>query len=510
MKPIYTTALLVFAMFSVSSAFAGKTKSNENDKVYKALTGSDDGIPEMPEDSRNDEVIAEESSAFEVIESGDEPLPATLSDSLYMARLKKMPSVINLPYNDRVRSYIILYTDKIRDKSQNILGLSEYYFPILESILDQYGLPLEFKYLPVIESALNPRAVSRVGATGLWQFMYGTAKIYGVTITSTVDDRRDPIASSHAAAKHLKDLYNIFDDWTLVIAAYNCGAGNVNKAIRRSGRKDFWGIYNYLPRETRGYVPAFIGVSYMMHYSKNHGLTPAKYSFKLLADFDTVQVNEWMHFDQIAELVGVPINTLRELNPQYRRDIIPGNEKSYTLKLPAKYLAAYLDNESKIAQYKASVYNPKTMAAPTAFTPYTPSGKTRITHHVRSGENIGGIANRYGVSAGSVRSWNGLRSNKIYAGQKLSIFLSPNKAQVYAKAQASTATASTTAASPQGQLFAKDGFMYYTVKPGDTLWSISQQYKYLGISDADIKELNSINNTRRLMPGQQIRIKKVG
>jgi membrane-bound lytic murein transglycosylase D len=314
-------------------------------------------------------------------------------------------------------------------------------------------------------------------------------------------------------------LYKIFGDWTLVIAAYNCGAGNVNKAMRRSGKTDFWGIYNFLPRETRGYVPAFIGASYMMHYSKEHGLTPAKYNFKLLTDFDTVHINEWMHFDQVSELVKVPVKTLRELNPQYRIDVIPGNEKSYTLKLPTKYINAYIDNESKIAQYKASVYNPKTMAAPTAYTPSIPSGKTRITHNVQSGENLGSIANRYGVSVSNLRNWNNLQSNRIYAGKKLSVYVSPSKAQQYSKSQSSSATAaksstttSSSSATPQaqGQLFTKNGYMYYTIKPGDTLWSISQQYSYLGISDSDIKVLNGISNTRKLLPGQQIKIKKIG
>ncbi|MDR0687406.1 MAG: LysM peptidoglycan-binding domain-containing protein, partial [Prevotellaceae bacterium] len=383
-----------------------------------------------------------------------------------------------------------------------ILGLSEYYFPIFEQILDQYGMPLELRYLAVIESALNPRIVSRAGATGLWQFMYSTGRLYGLNVTSTVDDRCDPIKSTHAAARHLRDLYNIFGDWTLAMAAYNCGTGNVNKAIRRSGRHDFWGIYHFLPRETRGYVPAFIGAAYMMSYSKEHGLATPKYDFKKYFSYDTVHVRQWMHFDQIAAVLNIPVATLRDLNPQYRRDIVPGNERLCTLKLPANRINDYIDSEQKIAQHRASEYSPKTMVAPAEFTAHVPQGKTKIVHRVKKGDVLSAIAVQYGVRTQDLRQWNALRSSRIRVGQKLNVYVNPGKAASYAAKSAA-----------QGKQRAASGqkdFLYYQVKQGDTLWSISQQYKYLGITPSDLMSLNNMSNSTKIVPGQTIKIKKIG
>jgi membrane-bound lytic murein transglycosylase D len=371
---------------------------------------------------------AQEIAAFE---------PIVLSEDEYKQRLAKLPQVINLPYNNIVRNFILLYTGrKIKDKAEEILGLSEYYFPLFEQILDQYGLPLEFKYLSVIESALKPHAVSRAGATGLWQFMYGTAKQYGVVMTTTVDERRDPFVATHAAARHLKDLYDEFHDWTLVIAAYNCGSANVRKAMRRSGKSDFWGIYNHLPRETRGYVPAFIGASYMVNYYKEHNLTPKKIDFRPYYQYDTVRINRWVHFDQIAALTGISVNTLRTLNPQYRRDIIPGNEKPYTLKIPSAYLTRYIDSEEQIPLYQSNTYNPVLMAAPAASaysyyasTPYSPppAGAKRIRHTIHKGETLAAIAALYNVRVSDLRAWNRIRGNRIYAGKTINVYVGHRK-----------------------------------------------------------------------------------
>ncbi|MDR3367012.1 MAG: LysM peptidoglycan-binding domain-containing protein [Prevotellaceae bacterium] len=448
----------------------------------------------------------EMATATEMI--ADEPmLPAVVTDSMYIARLKRLHSVIDLPFNSIVRRYIQLYTEDKRDKAEAILGLSEYYFPIFEQILDQYGMPLELRYLAVIESALNPRIVSWKGATGLWQFIYSTGRLYGLNVTSTVDDRCDPIKATHAAARHLRDLYNTYNDWTLAIAAYNCGMGNVNKAIRRSGRHDFWGIYHYLPRETRGYVPAFIGATYMMNYSKEHGLKVPKYDFKKYFSYDTVHVRQWMHFDQIEAVTGISVATLRDLNPQYRRDIVPGNERTCTLKLPVEYVNTYIDKADKIALHDADKYNPKTMVAPVAFTAYVPAGKTKIVHRVKKGDVLGAIASRYGVRVQDLRQWNALRSSYIREGQKLNVYVNPSKA---ARLTAQSTSPSKKTAAPNASPGQQSDFLYYEVKRGDTLWSISQQYKYLGITPSDLMSLNNLSNTTKIVPGQTIKIKKIG
>lgn len=414
---------LLITLFLPTLFFAAPTLAQPSRGQAQYGSFTDNEVLLVAADSLDTDEVAEDAE----IVPDTVMLPPVTSDSLYIARLKRLHSVIDLPFNNIVRAHIKVYTEKKRDKAQEILGLSEYYFPIIEHIFDQYGMPLEFKYLAVIESALNPRAVSRAGATGLWQFMYATGRLYGLNVTSTVDDRRDPIAATHAAARHLRDLYNIYNDWSLAMAAYNCGAGNVSKAIRRSGRNDFWGIYNYLPRETRGYVPAFIAAAYMMNYAKEHNLTPAKYDFRKYFSYDTVQVRQWLHFDQISAVVGVSRKTLRDLNPQYRRDIIPGNERAYTLKLPQKYINAYIDNEKKIAQYRAADYNPKTMVAPAEFTAYVPTGRIKITHKVQSGEALSIIAERYGVRVQDLRQWNALRGNRIIVGQRLNVYVKPKK-----------------------------------------------------------------------------------
>lgn len=251
----------------------------------------------------------------------------TYHDSVYAKRLYDLPTVMELSYNQVVKNHIEMYAGRRRDQVSYMLALGEYYFPMFEEALDREGMPLELKYLPVIESALNPTAVSRVGATGLWQFMLKTGKGYGLEVNSLVDERRDPYKSTQAAVKYLKDLYTIYGDWNLVIAAYNCGPGNVNKAIARSGgKRDYWEIYNRLPRETRGYVPAFIAANYIMNHYADHNICPAGAYGSELA-LDTVHVNEEMHFEQIAGVLNMPVSEIKRLNPQYKKDIIPGTSR---------------------------------------------------------------------------------------------------------------------------------------------------------------------------------------
>ena len=280
-------------------------------------------------------------------------------DSVYVMRLKAMNSFIPLPYNDIVKKYIILlYSEKMPEAMPKILGLCSYYMPIFEEIFTEHDVPEELKAMAVIESAMNPTAVSRAGAKGMWQFMYSTAKLYGLHIDSFVDERLDPVKSAHAAAEYLKDAYRIFGDWNLAIASYNCGAGNVNRAIRRSGgKRGFWEIYPYLPRETRGYVPAFVGALYTMTYYKEHGIEPD--AIEVPAHVDTFHINKMLHFKQVSTLTGVPEDELKNLNPQYRHEIVPGNEREYILRIPYNYTNAFIDQDDSLYSYKdVEYFNP--------------------------------------------------------------------------------------------------------------------------------------------------------
>jgi membrane-bound lytic murein transglycosylase D len=269
----------------------------------------------------------------------------------YINRLLRLPTVMEMVHNEVVQKFIDRYSGRLRHSISYMLGASNFYIPIFEEALEAYQLPLELKYLPIIESALNPKAVSRVGASGLWQFMIGTGKQYGLQVNSLVDERRDPIKSSYAAARYLSDLYKIFGDWNLVIAAYNCGPENINKAIRRSnGNKDYWEIYPYLPKETRGYVPAFIAANYIMTYYSLHNICPM--STRLPAKTDTVMVNKNVHLEQVAEVIGINIDLLRSLNPMYRRDIIPGATEPYALRLPLTEVGKFIEQQDSVYNYK--------------------------------------------------------------------------------------------------------------------------------------------------------------
>lgn len=354
-------------------------------------------------------------------------------DSFYMRRLQSIHSPINLPFNRIVRNYINVYTQKKRDRVEVMLGLTDYYFPIFEEILDRYQLPLELKFLPIIESSLNPRAVSRVGATGLWQFMFGTGRRYGLTINSYVDQRRDPVASTDAAARFLKDLYEIYGDWTLVIAAYNCGPGNVNKAIRRSGgKRNYWELYYYLPRETRGYVPAFIAATYLYHFYRDHDIKPKQITIPSVTD--TIMVTDMLHLKQVAEVLNIPLKLLRDLNPQYKRDIIPGKGRALPLTLPLDAVGPFIDNREAVFAYKDSVFfNPKKRIAPAKYLRSyrydIPAGSVKYYYRVRKGDVLGTIAERYGVSVRQLRGWNRLRGNLIRIGQRLVIYVPSRIAQ---------------------------------------------------------------------------------
>lgn len=315
-------------------------------------------------------------------------------DSTYVERLSKLPNIIELPYNNIVRQCIELYVNRRRDLVEYMLGIESFYFPMIEETLDKYDLPLELKYLTIVESALNPTALSRKGASGLWQFMLGTGKIYGLEVNSLIDERRDPVKSTDAACRHLKDLFNIYGDWNLVIAAYNCGAGNVNKAIRRAnGKADFWKIYHFLPRETRTYVPLFIAANYTMNYYAYHQLYPAQ--TEAPAAVDTVTITQQMHFDQISNILNIDKEELKALNPQYKKDIIPGNQKPYTLVLPASLAYSFAEKENDIANYNSeNLFTNRSIVADA--TGQAKRGKTST----KSGKQTPSKTSQYKVSAG--------------------------------------------------------------------------------------------------------------
>ena len=340
---------------------------------------------------------------------------------IYIERLQKLPYVMEMPYNDIVKKFIEMYLQK-PDKVEYMLGLGQtYYFPMFEEALERYGVPLELKYLPVIESALNARATSRAGAAGLWQFMVPTGRLYGLEVNSLVDERRDPLKASDAAARYLRDLYNIYQDWHLVIAAYNCGPGNVAKATRYAGggKKDYWQIYPYLPSETRSYVPIFIAANYVMNYYREHNMCPMQPTVTVATD--TIMVDKRINLQQVSELLNISLDELRFLNPQYRQDIVPGNIKPYPLVLPFNQLSAYIDNRDTIPLHRAAELVANRAEVQPA--QYNPSSDGRVTYYkVRSGDTLGGIAARYHCTVNQIKRWNGLRGSMIRIGQRLKIY----------------------------------------------------------------------------------------
>lgn len=347
----------------------------------------------------------------------------TLPDSVYKARLQALPCVIELPYNERVRAFILWYVKRNPKQVARMMRMSEYYFPMFEERLGQYNLPYELKYLPVIESALNPRAYSHAGAAGLWQFMPATAKLFGLEVNSLVDERKDPIRSTDAACRFLSSMFSVYQDWNLVIAAYNCGSGNVNKAIRRAGgKRDFWSIYPYLPRETRNYVPIFIAANYAMNYGHEHGICKAPIENIMLTD--TIRTKQRLHLLQLSQNLNIDMEELRRLNPQYSRDILPGGSE-YTLCLPADKTGSFIDKEDLIAEYKADslIHNRR---AEIDMAKITSVGGLRrvngVTYYtIKEGDSLSKIAKKFHCSVKQLKQWNGLKNDAIRAGKKLKI-----------------------------------------------------------------------------------------
>ena len=379
----------------------------------------------------------------------------TYAKEVYIERLSRMPTVMEMAYNDIVQRFIDRYAGRLRYSVSYLLGAANFYMPIFEEALEAYQIPLELKYLPIIESALNPKAVSRVGATGLWQFMLGTGRQYGLEVNSLVDERRDPIKSSYAAAQYLRDLYRIFGDWNLVIAAYNCGPENINKAIRRyraaNGKteddaitqadKDYWKLYPYLPRETRGYVPAFIAANYIMTYYCEHNICPM--TTRLPAQSDTIVVHKDVHLEQIAGVLGIDTDMLRTLNPEFRRDIVPGSTKAYPIRLPLADTGRFIDMEDSIYNYRASELLTKRAIVDVAddvptFSRKSKGRSSRYSRNakrsrrggsgrggrnitIRKGQTLSQIAKANGTTVAKLKRLNGIKGNNIRAGKKLRV-----------------------------------------------------------------------------------------
>lgn len=433
----------MMAMAIATIAASAQTDETEIERIEEAAADSvvQEGLPRYEVDSLISAWYSKRAPVIndfvpDTLASAD-PVIAGVPDDVFIDRLQAMMSPIPMVYNDQVRKFIELYVVRRRDLVQRMLSLKEYYFPIFESVLEEHGMPQELKYMSVIESALNPNALSRVGASGLWQFMLYTGKRYGLEVTSYVDERRDPVKASEAAAVFLQDLYGMYGDWHLAIAAYNCGPGNVNRAIARSGgQKDFWKIYYNLPRETRGYVPAFIAAAYAMTYASEHHIYAGETGVPPTSD--TVMVYQPLHFNQVASVIGVPTETIRQLNPQYKHDVVPAQDgKTYSLALPVDATFSFAAYEDSIYARDRKTYFPDNRIAKIseakgyAYAGRTPDGKVKLIYTVKKGDVPGGIARKFGVRVADLNYWNNIRRNMIRDGQKLVIYVPKNKADRY-------------------------------------------------------------------------------
>jgi membrane-bound lytic murein transglycosylase D len=449
----------------------------------------------------------------------NDTLQKDLPDSVYISRLQNLDSYIPLPFNETVKKFINFYFNRRRGQVSIMMGLTNYYFPLFEEALARYDLPTELKYLPIIESALNPKIVSRAGASGLWQFMHGTAKMYGLKINSYIDERNDPIKSTDAAARYLRDLYAIYGDWHIVIAAYNCGPGNINKAVRRSGGKqNYWEIYSKLPRETRGYIPIFIAANYVMNYAREHSLFPIQPIFKILTD--TIVLSSYLNFGQIAAILNIPVQEIRQLNPQYKRDIVPAKpDMPFSLTLPIDKISSFIDSQTQIFAYNREKYFPNNQIVlikedRSTSRHFNIEGKKKVYYTVEEGDNPGAIANMYRISVSSLCEWNNIRRNIIRVGQKLAIYVNEKSPlakvdPVTPKTEVSSIQVSNVIEPKQSQTTSNgstlnEEYTYYTVRRGDSLYTIARQFD--GVSDVEIKILNNIKNARSLMIGQKLKI----
>jgi membrane-bound lytic murein transglycosylase D len=403
--------------------------------------------------------------------------PELTTDTL-KARLKRLNArtPFNVEYNTSLESVIKRYLKHRRTSLERLMGLSHFYFPMFEAEFDNHNIPLEMKYLAIVESALKPRARSRVGATGIWQFMYGTGKEHDLDVSSYVDDRSDPIKSTTAAAGYLGRMYRIFKDWDLALAAYNSGPGNVNKAIRRSGgSKNYWNIRKNLPRETAGYVPAFLATMYIFEFAEEHGFKPERPPFQHIQT-DTIHVKQMITLGQVSEATGVKIEELQFLNPSYKLDIIPKVKgKTYVLRLPREAVGVFIANEDKIYSFANTEFNKREKPLPEVT-----NADSKVRYRVKNGDYLGKIARKYGVRVSQIKSWNRLRGNNLKIGQRLTIYpRNPSTTSISKSPKKVVNTA---------------GKKTYKVRSGDSLWSIAQ--KFSGVSVQNIKDWNDISGSK--------------
>lgn len=463
-------SLDVLKFFQTSKFSADREKLN----VYKF---SPDSIPNYPED-------------------------------IYRKRMAKIDALspFDLVYNDAVRPYIDMYAKKKRTLTSRMLGLAQLYFPLYEEKLAKYNMPLELKYLSIIESALNPTAKSRAGASGPWQFMYGTGLMYNLNVNSYVDERCDPELATEAACKYLKYLHSLYNDWSLALAAYNAGPGNVNKAIRRAGgQMDYWAVRPYLPLETQGYVPAFIAVNYVMNYHKEHNIFPTQPKY-FNYEIDSVYITSNVTFAQISKIIDVPIEDLQFLNPMYVKGVIPGSAKPYPLNLPKKAVGDFMVNEKLLYQAVEKAVIAKTdtssqnnaVSDPVAEVTEVPIAKKQIAYTVQKGEYISLIARKFQVKVSEIMEWNNLKSESLYAGQKITVY-SNEPVPINSTATVVKTTTPASAASSS----VKPAYKYYTAKSGDTLSKIASKYN---VSVSQIMQWNNLKS-KNVSIGQKFKIK---
>ncbi len=517
MKQYFTLIFLIFSIFFNIQAQKKQDTTSEN---TDALTQQSQYLDELVNNWYVKRSLTEKDHTN--FNTPENYTSAALPDSVYIQRLYKLPTIVPMTFNKVVKQWIQFYSKNTASR-RYLLGISQYYMPMIEQILDKYDLPLELGYLPIIESALNPRARSRSGAVGLWQFMYPTGKMYGLEINSYVDERMDVIKSTEAAAKYLRDMYKIFGDWTLSIAAYNSGAGNVKKAIKRSGGKtNFWEIYPYLPHETRGYIPAYIAALYSMNYYKEHNIVPKKIDMDMLTD--TVMIKKKLNLHQVSDYLKIDYDELATLNPQYKRDIIPGNFKPYPLRLPFNKVSDFLNSEDEIYQYKDSIYlneqvsliSPSKSDRPYTNYNYTPpstNGKKKLYYHIKSGDTYSNIAEWYDCSVNDLKYWNRTRSTKLQIGQKIAVWVPSKKYAHYQKIDKMNSAQKEKTNIPRINKKPivkpdKSKYVVYKIKSGDNLWVISK--KFDGVSANDIQKINGFSDedVRDLKIGQEIIIKK--